>query len=71
MRPIRLTMKAFGSFAKETTVPFSDLSSGLFLIVGDTGAGKTTVFDAIMFALFGAASGSSRNDGKADVLHSD
>ena len=68
MRPIDLTMKAFGSFAKETAVRFSDFQSGLYLIVGETGAGKTTIFDAVVFALFGAASGSNR---KPDMMHSD
>ncbi len=68
MRPIELTMKAFGSFAKETTVRFADFRGGLYLIVGETGAGKTTIFDAIVFALFGAASGSNR---KPDMMHSD
>ena len=68
MRPVVLTMKAFGSFAKTTTVRFTDFQSGLYLIVGETGAGKTTIFDAIVFALFGAASGSNR---KPDMMHSD
>ena len=68
MRPVTLTMKAFGSFAKKTTVPFDDFRSGLYLVVGETGAGKTTIFDAIVFALFGTASGTNR---KADMMHSD
>ena len=68
MNPITLRMKAFGSFAKETTVSFRDFRNGLFLVVGDTGAGKTTIFDAIVFALYGVASGSSR---KAEMMHSD
>lgn len=68
MRPVTLTIKAFGSFAKETTVRFADFQSGLYLIVGETGAGKTTIFDAIVFALFGTASGSNR---KPDMMHSD
>ena len=68
MRPVLLTMKAFGSFARETTVRFDDFASGLYLIVGETGAGKTTIFDAIVFALFGAASGTNR---KPDMMHSD
>ena len=68
MRPVVLTMKAFGSFAKETVVRFADFPSGLYLIVGETGSGKTTIFDAIVFALFGAASGSNR---KPDMMHSD
>lgn len=68
MRPVTLTMKAFGSFANKAEVQFTHFQSGLYLIVGDTGAGKTTIFDAIVFALFGAASGSNR---KPDMMHSD
>ncbi len=68
MRPIRLEMTAFGSYAGHTVVPFDQLRSGLYLITGDTGAGKTTIFDAIMFALYGTASGSERND---EMMHCD
>ena len=49
MRPVRLTMSAFGSYAKETTISFDRLEEGLFLITGNTGSGKTLIFDAIMF----------------------
>ena len=67
MRPKKLTMRAFGSYADEATVDFTEFGSGLFLITGATGAGKTTIFDAISFALFGVPSGSERT---TDMLHS-
>lgn len=62
MRPIKLTMSAFGPYAKEQKIDFEKLGkSGLYLITGDTGAGKTTIFDAIKYALYGEASGSNRD----------
>lgn len=60
MRPLVLTLQAFGPFVDQQTVDFRDLDSGLFLISGPTGAGKTSIFDALSFALFGQASGSWR-----------
>lgn len=61
MRPVRVKMAAFGSFAAETEIDFTNLSESLFLISGDTGAGKTTIFDAITFALYGRTSGGVRS----------
>ncbi len=61
MRPRRLRLKAFGPYAGEVEIDFDELGQhGLYLITGDTGAGKTTLFDAISFALFGSSSGSYR-----------
>lgn len=64
MRPQKLTMQAFGSYGKKTEIDFSRLKQNLFLVSGDTGAGKTTIFDAIVFALYGeASSGKNKKNG--------
>ena len=68
MRPIKLTMTAFGSYAEKTVIDFSVFGNGLYLITGDTGAGKTTIFDAIIYALYGVMGGDRR---KPDMMHSD
>ncbi len=62
MRPIKLSMAMFGPYAHETTIDFGALGeSGVFLITGDTGAGKTTIFDAIVYALYGRVTNERRS----------
>ena len=62
MRPIKLTMSAFGPYAGKTEIDFEKLGTrGLYLITGDTGAGKTTIFDGITYALYGEPSGDNRD----------
>lgn len=68
MRPKTITMQAFGPYAKKTVIDFSHLREGLFLVTGETGSGKTMIFDAIMYALYGESSNASRG---ASSLRSD
>ena len=69
MKPLKLVMSAFGPFRGKEEIQFEKLGQdGLFLVTGDTGAGKTTIFDAVSFALYGNASGENRT---ADCFRSD
>ncbi len=61
MKPLKLTMQAFGPYATRQEVDFAAIGHGLFLITGPTGSGKTTIFDAIKYALYGVTSGQFRN----------
>ena len=64
MRPEYLTISGFGPYADKVEIDFRLLGQrGLFLITGDTGAGKTSIFDAVAFALYGRASGQERESG--------
>ncbi|HWL13590.1 MAG TPA: SMC family ATPase [Ureibacillus sp.] len=70
MKPIKLTMRAFGPYKNEEVIDFTELQDNrLFVISGSTGAGKTTIFDGICFALYGFGSGQDRKDTK--MLRSD
>lgn len=68
MKPIRLSMEAFGPYAERTDIDFRCLDRGLFLITGNTGSGKTMIFDAMCYALYGETSGDRR---RAEMLRSD
>lgn len=62
MRPLKLELCSFGPYYKKTQIDLEQLgNNGLYLITGDTGAGKTTIFDAISYALFDEASGNTRD----------
>lgn len=61
MKPVYLKMSAFGSYARETEIDFRKVRQGVFLITGDTGSGKTTIFDGITYALYGQTSGGKRD----------
>ena len=66
MRPIRLEIQAFGPYAENQPLEMDQLGEkGIYAIIGETGAGKTTIFDAIVYALYGTGSGEDRSDGKA------
>lgn len=74
MRPINITISAFGPYKDQVYIDFTQFdNNGIFLITGDTGSGKTTIFDAICFALFGIASGSNRgkNSFRSDFADDD
>lgn len=72
MRPVYIRMSAFGPYAGIQELNMEELrAGGLYLITGDTGAGKTTIFDAITFALYGEASGDSREAGMLRSKYAD
>lgn len=68
MKPIRLEMQAFGPYDEKTVIEFKEMDHGLFLVTGETGSGKTMIFDAMSYALYGETTGSRRG---ADSLKSD
>lgn len=66
MRPVLLTMQAFGPYAETQTLEMDRLGEkGIYAIIGETGTGKTTIFDAIVYALYGTGSGEDRSDGRS------
>ena len=68
MKPVKLIMSAFGSYGGTEIIEFGEMQNGIFLIAGDTGAGKTTIFDAIMFALYDTM---SVKDKKSAIMRSE
>ena len=70
MKPLNLVINAFGPYAGKVEIDFEQFgSNGLYLVTGETGAGKTSIFDAITFALFGSASGLTRTNAAKNSLH--
>ena len=67
MKPIKLTLQAFGSYGEKTAIDFTRPSQSLFLVTGDTGAGKTTIFDALVYALYGENSSNTNKKSGNDL----